>query len=67
MSARSDGLFSLRVVADSGGLETVGSPLPMDEFVQFVNGLSAAPPKRVGKLDVAFRTQLETKKPVPRS
>jgi hypothetical protein len=56
MSLRSDGLFALRLAS-----EAVGTPLPINEFVHFVNGLGAQKPKRVSKLDEAFRTQLNKK------
>lgn len=61
MSLGSDGLFALRLSSGEGLPEMIGVPLPMDEFVLFVNGIAAAAPKRVSKLDVAFRTQLKGK------
>jgi len=61
MSCRSDGLFALRLTSADGPAELVGTPLPMDEFVRFVNGIAAQQPKRVSKLDEAFRTQLNKK------
>ncbi|MFZ4534823.1 hypothetical protein [Propionivibrio sp.] len=61
MSCRSDGLFSLHRMSTTGQSELVGSPLPMDEFVHFVNGLSPEKPRRVSKLDEAFRSQLNKK------
>ena len=57
MSSGSDGLFALRLTLGKGLPEMVGVPLPM----LFVNGIAAAAPKRVSKLDVAFRTQLKGK------
>lgn len=62
MSVRADGLFVLRLATAEGNAETIGSALPMDAFVTFVNGLQAAAPKRESKLDAAFRTQLRGKK-----
>ena len=59
MSSRADGLFALRLTAPSGELEAIGTPLPMDEFVAFVNGINPPNPKKVSKLDVAFMAQLE--------
>ncbi|MFA7291665.1 MAG: hypothetical protein WC023_05370 [Rhodocyclaceae bacterium] len=59
MSVRSDGLFVLRNALATG--EPVGPPLPLDEFVHFVDGIDAAAPKRVSKMDVAFRSQLKRK------
>ena len=59
MSSRADGLFALRLAAPSGESEIVGTPLPMDEFVAFVNAISPPKPRRVSKLDVAFAEQLK--------
>ena len=59
MSCRSDGFFSLLLTTAGGVTEVVGSPLPLDDFVRFVNGVEAAKPKPVSKLDVAFRNQLK--------
>jgi len=61
MALRSDGLFVLRLGSPDGSSEAVGTPLPMDEFVHFVNGLGPQTPKRVSKLDEAFRKQLDRK------
>lgn len=61
MSVRADGFFVLRLVSSDGTSMPVGEPLPMNEFVQFVNGIKAQAPKRESKLDVAFRTQLKNK------
>lgn len=61
LSVRADGLFVLRLASASGALEAVGTPLPMDEFVLFVNGIKAQAPKRESKLDAAFRKQLKGK------
>ena len=58
MSRRSDGLFTLRLISATGQSAPVGSALSIDEFVRFVNGLEAGQPKRVSKLDAAFRKQL---------
>ena len=59
MSSRPDGLFALLLTSASGQAEPVGVPLPLDEFVRFVNGVEAAKPKPVSKLDAAFRRQLK--------
>jgi hypothetical protein len=59
MSCRADGLFSLLLINVSGVTEVIGSPLPLDDFVRFVNGVQAAKPKPVSKLDAAFRSQLK--------
>ena len=61
MSVRADGLFVLRLASDDGASTPVGEPLPMDDFVRFVNGIKAQAPKRESKFDVAFRTQLKGK------
>lgn len=61
MSSRSDGLFSLRLTSPAGQSEAIGTPLPMDEFVRFIDGLGAPKPKRVSKLESAFRDQLNKK------
>lgn len=36
-------------------------PMPIDEFVAFVNAYQAPTPKRVSKLEVAFQKQLTKK------
>jgi len=59
MSCRADGLFSLLLTSAGGATEVVGSPLSLDDFVRYVNGISAAKPKPVSKLDAAFRNQLK--------
>jgi len=61
MARRSDGLFALRLTSANGQSETVGTALPMDEFVRFVDGLEPQKPKKVSKLDTAFRSQLTRK------
>ena len=59
MSCRADGLFSLLLTDANGAADVVGGPLPLDDFVRFVNGIQAAKPKPVSKLDAAFRSQLK--------
>ncbi|HWR78865.1 MAG TPA: hypothetical protein VN303_01555 [Pseudomonas sp.] len=59
MSSRSDGLFTLYQASTTGQSEPVGTALPMDEFVRFVNELHPPTPKRVSKLDVAFMDKLK--------
>lgn len=61
MSVRADGLFVLRLASAEGAPASVGEPLPMDEFVCFVNGIDARAPKPASKLDTAFRIQLKRK------
>lgn len=59
MSTRANGLFALLLLSPDGALETIGSPLPLDEFVRFVNGIKETAPKPESKLDLAFREQLK--------
>ena len=59
MSSRADGLFVLLLTSADGVSAPVGTPLPLDEFVAFVNGIEAAKPRPVSKLDAAFRAQLK--------
>ncbi len=66
MSRRSDELFVLRLTSPDGQSEAVGPPLPMDEFVRFVNGIGPQTPKRVSKVDEAFRSRLH-RKPEPQT
>ena len=61
MLSRSDGRFALLMTAPTGDPEPIGAPLPMNEFLLFVNGIEPAAPKRLSKLDVAFREQLKKK------
>jgi hypothetical protein len=59
MASLSNGLFALHLIAASGKSDTVCVPLPMDEFIRFVNNLEVAKPKRLSKLDVVFREKLK--------
>ena len=61
LSCRADAQFVLLLVSAEGQAEAIGVPLPLDEFVSFVNQREAARPKPVSKLDAAFRTQLRKK------
>jgi hypothetical protein len=61
MSYRADHGFSLLLIAESGSSEPAAAPLPLDEFVKFVNGVEPSAPKRISKLDVAFRDKLNKK------
>jgi hypothetical protein len=55
------GLF--RLVDRASGVELpLSEPLPLDDFVSFVNAISPAKPKRVSKLDVAFEAQIKRSK-----
>ena len=60
MSTRPDGMFTLYLASTTGQSEAVGTALPMDEFVRFVNELHPPTPKRVSKLDVAFLDKLKS-------
>lgn len=42
--------------------EKLSEPLPLDEFVAFVNAYGPQKPRRVSKLDVAFEKQLTKKR-----
>ena len=42
--------------------EKLCEPLPLDEFVAFVNAYGPQKPKRVSKLDTAFEKQLVKKR-----
>lgn len=60
MSTRSDGQFVLFVLSPDGKAEPLGvGPLPLDEFVSFVNGCHPEKPKPGSKNDTAFRAQLK--------
>jgi len=61
MSSRSDGLFVLLLISPDGQVESLGDPLPLDDFVRFVNACHAEQPKPVSKLDAAFSAQLKRK------
>lgn len=41
--------------------EKLSEPLPLDEFVTFVNAYGPQKPQRVSKLDIAFEKQLVKK------
>lgn len=61
MSMTSGGLFSLVLRGENGDNTKLGEPMPMDEFVVFVNGYGPQQVKRVSKLDVEFSKQLGKK------
>lgn len=71
MTLSSAGMFCLMLPNETGVSEQVISeqlksrrlcePMPIDEFVAFVNAYQALTPKRVSKLDVAFQKQLTKK------
>ena len=63
MVIRSDATFVLMLAPDEASAPVAqGEPLPMDEFVKFVNAFGPQTPKRVSKLDVAFEAQLAKRK-----
>ncbi len=74
MTMTSNGLFSLVLpqipaVTDDGDSghqmakpQRLCEPMPMDEFVAFVNAYGPQIPKRVSKLDIAFSAQLAKSK-----
>lgn len=61
LSCRSDGLFSLRLESAADSPTMLGDPLPMDEFVRFVDSIAPQQPKRISKLEISFREQLHKK------
>lgn len=62
---RADGLFQLVLAAEVGQLEKIGMPLPMDEFVAYVNSYGPQTPRRMTKSDIAFEKQLVKRKTIP--
>ena len=58
-----DGQFQLVLASDTGDTEKIGTPVPLDDFVTFVNGYGPQIPRRMTKSDVAFEKQLVKKKP----
>ncbi len=57
MVRSSDGLFCLVRKAD-GATTRLGEPLPLDDFVRFVDGFGPQTPRRATKADLAFEKQL---------
>jgi hypothetical protein len=55
------GLFHLALRDASGVPQKVGKPLPLDEFVKFVDAFGPPKPQRISKLDVEFEKQLRKK------
>ena len=57
----SGGLFYL--VDKSGGVDQkVSEPLPLDDFVKFVDAFGPQKPRKASKLDVAFEAQIKKSK-----
>jgi hypothetical protein len=54
----SGGLFYL-VDKSADGDQKVCAPLPMDEFVTFVNAIQPAKPRKTSKLDLAMEEQIK--------
>jgi len=61
MTMTSNGLFSLVLKDGFGDSERLSEPMPMDEFVAFVNAFGPQTARRVSQLDVAFSKQLVRK------
>ncbi len=55
------GLFYLIDRADPH-MAKLSSPLPLEAFVEFVDSVSPAKPRRVSKLDAAFEEQIRKSK-----
>jgi hypothetical protein len=62
MARTSGELFYLLQRTPESPAEKLCAPLPLDEFVAFVNAYGPQKPKRVSKLDVAFEKQLLNKR-----
>jgi hypothetical protein len=56
-----NGLFQLILADDNQGKLKIGDPLPLDDFVIYVNGYGPQIPRRVTKNDAAFEKQLTRK------
>ncbi|MGH8807655.1 MAG: hypothetical protein ACREX0_07240 [Noviherbaspirillum sp.] len=56
------GLFFLLRAAPGAAAEKIGSDLPLDEFVQFVNQAGPQKKAKVSKFDAAFEKQLVSRK-----
>jgi hypothetical protein len=61
MTLTSNKLFCLVLRAENGESTRLSEPLPMEDFVTFVNAFGPQTPKRVSKLDVEFSKQLGKK------
>ncbi|MES2831531.1 MAG: hypothetical protein V4695_06005 [Pseudomonadota bacterium] len=61
-----NGLFQLvsTVVSPEtpGAVQKIGEPLPLDDFVAYVNAYGPQIPRRMTKSDIAFEKQLVKKK-----
>jgi hypothetical protein len=61
MTFASNGLFSLVLMIGNGDSNRLCEPMPLEDFVAFVNAYGPQTPKRVSKLDVEFSKQLMKK------
>lgn len=61
MTFSSSGLFSLVLMIGNGESNRLCEPMPLDDFVTFVNAYGPQTPKRVSKLDIEFSKQLAKK------
>ena len=57
----SGGLFYL-VDKSSGADKKVSDPLPLDDFVKFVDAFGPPKPRKASKLDLAFEEQIRKSK-----
>lgn len=64
MTFSSNGLFCLVLSTGGGESSRLCEPMPLDDFVAFVNAYGPQKPKRVSKLDVEFSKQLTKKSSV---
>jgi hypothetical protein len=62
MARTSSELFYLLQRTPENSVEKLCEPLPLDEFVAFVNAYGPQKPKRVSKLDVEFEKKLLNKR-----
>ena len=62
MVRTSSELFYLIARTSDNPAEKLSEPLPLDEFVQFVNAYGPQKSRRVSKLDTAFEKQLIKKR-----
>jgi len=58
-----NGLFQLVNAEVPGAAQKIGDPLPLDDFVTYVNAYGPQIPRRMTKSDIAFEKQLVKKKP----
>jgi len=61
MVRTSSELFFLVQRSADNPVEKLSEPLPLDEFVAFVNAYGPQKPRRISKLDTAFEKQLVKK------